>query len=131
MKQIDKLKDKARILKNEIIAISIALKDKRTPLYAKLLIGLTIGYALSPIDLIPDFIPLLGYLDDLIILPLMIMTSIKMIPADVLVECRKYARENNVLNKKSGLIAAFFIILIWMWLTGIIILKLFNSNISA
>ena len=82
------------------------------------MIGLTISYALSPIDLIPDFIPVIGYLDDLIILPFMILISIKMIPAEVMEECRKRAVEGIRLNKKIGLYTAVVIILLWTLVIG-------------
>jgi uncharacterized membrane protein YkvA (DUF1232 family) len=83
MGYLNRLKEKTRGIKSNIIAIYLAMKDKRTPLIAKIMIVLTISYAVSPIDLIPDFIPVLGYLDDLIILPIMITISIKLIPKDV------------------------------------------------
>jgi len=123
MKYVDKLKDKAKRLKNEIIAISLALKDKRTPLVAKIMIGLTISYALSPIDLIPDFIPVFGYLDDLIILPIMIIISLKLIPEEVLNDCREKVNSDNKLNKKLGIFSAAMIVIIWISLTGLIIYK--------
>jgi Uncharacterized conserved protein len=88
MARFEKLKARAEALKNEVLALSLALKNRRTPLLAKILIGLTVSYALSPIDLIPDFIPVLGYLDDLIVLPALIALSIKLIPRDVLADCR-------------------------------------------
>jgi len=78
-----KLKEKAKQLKKDIPAVFLALKKKETPWYAKILAILTVGYALSPIDLFPDFIPVLGYLDDVIILPLMIAATIKLIPKDI------------------------------------------------
>ncbi|OFX24160.1 MAG: hypothetical protein A2041_03450 [Bacteroidetes bacterium GWA2_31_9b] len=125
MSFINKLKGKAKKLKNEIIAISLAFNDKRTPLFTKIIIGLTISYALSPIDLIPDFIPIIGYLDDLIILPLMITLSIKLIPSEVMIDCRMRSQNESKLNKKIGLISAIFIILIWIGLLGLIIFKIF------
>ncbi len=85
------LKDRSRKLKTDIPAIFIALRKKQTPLPAKIFAGLTIIYALSPIDLIPDFIPVLGYLDDVIILPAMVMLTLKFIPAQILQECRSEA----------------------------------------
>jgi uncharacterized membrane protein YkvA (DUF1232 family) len=78
------LAEKAKSLKKNLAAIFLALKNKETPWYAKVVAGITIGYALSPIDLIPDFVPLLGYLDDLIILPLLIALSIKLIPKSIM-----------------------------------------------
>lgn len=79
-----KLKDKVKRLKEEIVPIYFALFDKRTPLLAKVLAGLTVGYLLSPIDLIPDFIPILGLLDDLIIVPLLLSATLKLIPKNVI-----------------------------------------------
>ena len=78
------LKEKSNELKQNISAIYIAFKKKQTPIIAKIFAGITIGYALSPIDIIPDFIPILGYLDDLILLPLFIWISIKLIPKDIM-----------------------------------------------
>ncbi len=82
-------KERAKELKTEIHALLIAYRDPRTPWLAKGLVLLVVAYALSPIDLIPDFIPLLGYLDDLILLPLGIALAIRLIPMDVLDEARK------------------------------------------
>ena len=87
------LKEKAKQLKTDIPAVFLALKDKKTPWYAKIFAALTVAYALSPIDFIPDFIPLLGYLDDLIILPLLVALTIKFIPKDVFDEYRKQAQD--------------------------------------
>lgn len=78
-------------LKTDIPAVLIALKHPQTPWYAKLVAGITVGYALSPIDLIPDFIPILGYIDDLIILPFLVLLVIKLIPPEVFKECREQA----------------------------------------
>lgn len=75
-----KLKEKAKELKKQIPAVFLCLKDKRTPFIARILAAVTVVYALSPVDLIPDFIPVLGYLDDVIILPLLIILTVKAIP---------------------------------------------------
>lgn len=83
------IKEKAQHLKQNITALTIAMKKKETPIYAKVIVGITIGYALSPIDLIPDFIPILGYIDDMIILPLLIWLSIQLIPLDIMEESKK------------------------------------------
>lgn len=83
------LKAAAKKLKQDIPAIFIALKKKETPLAAKLVAALTVGYALSPIDLVPDFIPVLGYLDDLLILPGLVALTLRLIPPEVLSQCRK------------------------------------------
>ena len=76
------LKDRAKQLKTDIPAVFLALRRRETPWYAKLLAGVTVGYALSPIDLIPDFIPVLGYLDDLILLPALVALTIRCVPAE-------------------------------------------------
>lgn len=79
----ERLRNRARSLKADIPAVFLALKDRETPLPAKLLAGITVAYALSPIDLIPDFIPVLGYLDDLILLPVLVALTIRLIPQEV------------------------------------------------
>ncbi len=83
------LKARAKKLKADIPAIFLALKDKNTPLPAKIAAAVTVGYTLSPIDLIPDFIPVLGYLDDLIILPALAALAIKLLPKEILEEKRR------------------------------------------
>ena len=82
-------KDRAKQLKADIPALVLSLRSRDTPVGAKILAGITVAYALSPIDLIPDFIPVLGYLDDLIILPALIALTVKLIPKDVFDSCRK------------------------------------------
>jgi uncharacterized membrane protein YkvA (DUF1232 family) len=107
-------KTRAKQLKTEIVALYLASKHPRTPWYAKVLAALIIGYALSPIDLIPDFIPVAGYLDDLIIIPAGIALLIKIIPRDVLEECRAKA-QSDVLNRKSkNWVAGVIIVFIWL-----------------
>ena len=101
-------------LQSEIVALYLAYKHRRTPWYAKVLAALVIGYALSPIDFIPDFIPVIGYLDDLIIVPAGIILLIKIIPRDVLEECRAKAQSDFLNKKPKNWIAAFIIILIWL-----------------
>ena len=99
----------------------LAYKDPRVPWYAKAFIIATVGYALSPVDLIPDFIPVLGFLDDLIIIPLGIYLSIKMIPKEVLEECRGKVKTEPI-NVKSKWIMALTISFIWL-IAAIFILK--------
>ncbi len=91
---IAKLKNYAAFIKNESYALTIAVRDPRVPWYARVLLGLVLAYAFSPIDLIPDFIPVLGYLDDLIIVPLGITLALKMIPAQVMIDARKQAEDS-------------------------------------
>ncbi len=114
MSFITKLKQKVRRLKSEIQVLVIAYTDGRTPLIAKLVIGLTVGYLLSPIDLIPDFIPILGLLDDLIIVPLLISLSIKLIPVIVITDARQKVKENPQQLKKNNWLFASIIILFWL-----------------
>ncbi len=85
---LEALKSRVRQLRREVHALVLAARDPRTPWYAKWLVAGVVAYALSPIDLIPDFIPVLGYLDDLILVPLGIVIAIKLIPPQVLAECR-------------------------------------------
>ena len=92
--------------------IYLASKDKRTPWYAKALILFTVGYALSPIDLIPDFIPVLGYVDDILLIPAFIALCIKLIPPEVIHQCRLQA-ENQLFRGKRSYAAAFIIMLLW------------------
>ena len=118
------IKQKVKKLKQEVLTISLALTDERTPGIAKLMIFLTISYALSPIDLIPDFIPVLGLADDLIILPIMFIITLRLIPDHVLNDCREKVNNDMILNKKSGLYAAFLIICIWIFLAVFITSKI-------
>ena len=85
------LKERAASLKRDIPAVYLALRSKRTPVAAKLLAGVTLALALSPIDLIPDFIPVLGYLDDVLLLPGLISLTVKLIPPEILADCRRQA----------------------------------------
>src|SRR5574341_1169768 len=91
-KHIDKLKQRARNVKHETYALYLAYRDPRVPWYAKVICACTVGYALSPIDFIPDFIPVIGYLDDLIIVPAGLALAIKLIPEEVMCECRNKAK---------------------------------------
>lgn len=89
-----KLKNWARKVKNNVMVLNLALKHPKTPLYAKFFVGIIVAYILNPIDLIPDFIPVLGYLDDVIILPVGILIAINLIPGDILAECREKIKNN-------------------------------------
>jgi uncharacterized membrane protein YkvA (DUF1232 family) len=112
-------KQRARQLKKETYAIYIACKDPRVPWYARLFAGFVVAYAFSPIDLIPDVIPILGYLDDLVLVPLGIILVIKMIPPAVLAECREKAEAAMNQGKPTSRIAAIAIVAIWL-LLGIV-----------
>ena len=107
------LKERAKHLKIEIHALFLASKDPRVPWYAKLLMVLVIGYAISPLDLIPDFIPVLGLLDDLVIVPAGIALVVKMIPKEVMEECRRRAKDEPI-NARTKWVVAFIIVSIWV-----------------
>ena len=113
MRLQESLKIRAKGLKKEIIAIYYAHQDARTGFLPKALMLITLGYALSPIDLIPDFIPVLGYLDDLIIVPGLIALSIRLIPADVMAAARERA-EREPIHLASNRLFAFLFILVWL-----------------
>ncbi len=119
------LKEKARQLKKDIPAIFLALRKKETPVIAKLFAGLTIAYALSPIDLIPDFIPVLGYLDDLIILPALAALTLHFIPLEVIKECRTEAEALWTDGKPKKWFFAIPIILIWAFILFFVIKAIF------
>jgi uncharacterized membrane protein YkvA (DUF1232 family) len=111
---LERWKEKARALKQEIHAIYLCCKDPRTPWYAKALAGCIVAYALSPIDLIPDFVPVLGYVDELILLPVGIAAVRKMIPPVVLAECCLKAKEGLIQGRGKGWIMAGGIVAIWI-----------------
>lgn len=104
-------------LKDNVVGLYLASQDARTPWYAKWLIVAIVAYAMSPIDLIPDFIPILGYMDDLLLLPLAIGLTIRLIPPEVLSECRAIARnsdEAQPLNARAGSAAAIVVLVVWL-----------------
>ena len=115
------IKEKAKQLKNDVPAVFLALKDKKTPWYAKLFAALTVTYTLSPIDFIPDFIPILGYLDDLIILPLLVALTAKFIPKEVFDEYRKQAQDMWQDVKPKKWYYALPIIFVWMLIVVLIV----------
>ena len=103
---LENWKDRAGLLKIEVYALYLAYKDPRVPWYAKIFAASVVGYAFSPIDLIPDPIPIIGYLDDLILIPLGIAIALKMIPKEVLAECREQAKVIMLQGKPVNRIAA-------------------------
>ncbi|MDO4198320.1 MAG: DUF1232 domain-containing protein [Erysipelotrichaceae bacterium] len=121
---MDKFKEKVKEIKKNVPAVFLSLKHPDTPLIAKVSAAITIGYALSPIDLIPDFIPVLGYLDDLIILPLLITITLKLIPKDIYEECRIQSENIWADGKPKKWYYAIPIILIWI-IFIIYIIKIF------
>jgi uncharacterized membrane protein YkvA (DUF1232 family) len=115
------LRERAKQLKIDIPAVFLALKKRETPWTAKLLAALTVGYALSPIDLIPDFIPVLGYLDDLIILPAMVALTVRLIPAEVMAACRAEAEGMWASGKPKRWYFAIPIVLVWLLVVYLIV----------
>jgi uncharacterized membrane protein YkvA (DUF1232 family) len=110
----DGWKQKARLLKRETYVLWLACRDPRTPWHARALAVLVTGYAFSPIDLIPDFIPILGYVDDLVLIPLGVALTVKAIPKDVLDDCRRQAQELIEQGKPVSRVAGVVIGIIWL-----------------
>lgn len=110
---LQKLKSWARKLKKQIFILYLAYKDERVPWYAKFFTACVVAYAFSPIDFIPDIIPILGYLDDVIIVPLGIMLALKMLPTSVIKDCTEKAEELLKKGKPKNWIVGSIIILIW------------------
>jgi uncharacterized membrane protein YkvA (DUF1232 family) len=108
------LPQRACQLKAEIWTLYLAARDPRTPWYAKLLVAGIVAYACSPIDLIPDFVPVLGYLDDLVLLPLGIAWALHLIPPTVLSECRVRAQEAIQDGKPVSWVAGVIIVVLWL-----------------
>ncbi|MDF9391930.1 MULTISPECIES: YkvA family protein [Methylococcus] len=108
------LKSRARHLKAETFALYLAARHPATPWYAKLLVAGVVAYAFSPIDLIPDFVPILGYLDDLVLIPLGILLALRLIPPPVLAECRAKAAEMAVNGRPVSRAAGFVVVGIWL-----------------
>ena len=120
------LKDRARKLKSDIPAIFLALKDKETPVSAKILAAITVAYALSPIDLIPDFIPVLGYLDDVLILPALSALTIKLIPKEKLEQYRTESEGMWENGKPKKWYYAIPIVVFWIIIIFLVIRFILN-----
>ncbi len=112
MTRVRSWKDKARRLRADARALCLALGDKRVPWYAKALAGAVVAYAVSPIDLIPDFIPVLGLLDDIIIIPAGMYLVFRLVPAEVMAECRARA-QRRAKPGVMGWAAAVVVVLVW------------------
>ncbi|KRF54214.1 hypothetical protein ASG97_24300 [Bacillus sp. Soil745] len=110
----DKIKIWARSLKRQIFILYFACKDERVPWHAKVFTACVVAYAFSPIDIIPDFIPILGYLDDVILVPIGIMIALKMIPKSVFTDCEVKAEEMMKKGKPKNWIVGSLIVMIWV-----------------
>ena len=117
MSFVERLKRWARRLKVEIHALYLAYRDPRVPWYARVFAAIVVGYAFSPIDLIPDPIPVLGYLDDLVLIPLGVALAVRMIPPQVLAECREEAREMK--DRPVSKVAAVVVVAVWVVLAAL------------
>lgn len=113
---LESWKRRARQLKTEVYALFLAYKHPRTPWYARIFTAVVVAYAFSPIDLIPDFIPVLGYLDDLVLVPLGVILAIRMVPKDVMEQSRLQARVEMTQGKPVSNLAALVIVLMWIGL---------------
>ena len=112
-------RQRARALKVEVYALYLAYRDPRTPWPARLVAAGVVAYAFSPIDLIPDFIPVLGYLDDLILVPLGVLLALRLIPAPVMADCRQRARDLLARPRPVNYPAAAAIVLVWLALAAL------------
>lgn len=122
---IERWKRQARRLRQECYALYLAYRDPRVPWYARAFAAVVVGYAFSPIDLIPDPIPVLGYLDDLILVPLGIALAIRLIPPHVLEECRERARD--VQDRPVNRVAAVFVVGVWVLLAAAAVVLVYRG----
>ena len=119
---LTKLKTKAKDLKMETYTLYLVYKDARVSWLKRLFLGIVIGYAVSPIDLIPDFIPVLGYVDDLILVPIGISIALKLIPKEVIEDCRRKAREEKKKDMPIGKKTSLLILMIWIVGLGLLLI---------
>ena len=116
---IKKIKQRALTLKKEVFALYYAYQDPRVPWLAKVWIAVVVGYAFSPIDLIPDFIPVIGLLDDLLLVPIGIAIALKMIPPEVMIDARAKAEQSST-DKRTSWVAASIIVGLWIFIAWVI-----------
>jgi len=119
-----RIKEKTSELKKQVFALYLAYKKKETPLIAKVFTVIVVAYALSPIDLIPDFIPVLGYLDDFILIPMGVAIALKLIPAKIMEECRKEAGTKLKSDIPEARAAGVIIVMLWILILGFTIYRI-------
>ena len=119
------LKERAKKLKKNVPAVFLALKDEDAPVIAKVFAAVAVAYALSPVDLIPDFIPVLGYIDDVILLPMLIAITVKLIPKDVWARCQKESENMWENGKPKKWYFAIPVVLLWLLVMWLIIKAIF------
>ena len=117
---LESWKRRARALRADVHALALALHDPRTPWYARLVAFAVIAYAVSPVDLIPDFVPVLGYLDDLVLVPLGVAAVARMIPAEVLAECRGRARDGAPPWGVAAAVGVGLVVALWILLAVVV-----------
>ena len=122
----ERLNHIARRMKREVVALWLAARDRRTPLAARLIAAAVAAYALSPIDLVPDFIPIIGYLDDLLIVPLGIMLAIRLIPADLMTTFRMAAA--RLAERPRSWLGAAIVVAIWLATSAIFIAAIMSTR---
>ncbi|MGN1443705.1 MAG: YkvA family protein [Acutalibacteraceae bacterium] len=122
------LKKSAENLKTDVPAVFLALKDKRTPVLAKIFAALTVAYALSPVDLVPDFIPVLGYLDDVILLPALVALTVRFIPKEIMESCLEKAKELWKDGKPKKWYYALPVVLFWLAVVMLIVKLIFSKH---
>ncbi|GGA50961.1 hypothetical protein GCM10011385_00250 [Nitratireductor aestuarii] len=124
----DRLRNWARAIKRDVLALWLAARDPRTPLIAKVVAAAVAAYALSPIDLIPDFIPVLGYLDDVLILPIGILLAVRLIPAGLMEEFRAMAAER--LERPSSTVGLIIVVALWFVAVALLLWWLWPSGLN-
>jgi uncharacterized membrane protein YkvA (DUF1232 family) len=131
MPVLTEFKQRASRLKAETFALYLVARHPGTPWYAKLFVAGIVAYALSPVDLIPDFVPVLGYLDDLILIPVGIALAVRMVPPSVLAECRARAQEVMSQGKPVSRIAGMVIVVIWIVLAALFAVWAYETFVSS
>ena len=121
MKWLEGLKTRASAMKRDVAALALAYKDPRTPWYARVFSAVVIAYLLSPVDLIPDFIPILGYLDDLLLIPLGIAAAIRMIPPEVMVDARRRASQLDQAKSPLRYLFAALAVIVWLVILAVVV----------
>lgn len=124
------LREWARSLKLQTVALYFAVRDPRTPITAKLFAAMIVAYALSPIDLIPDFIPVLGYLDDIVIVPLGIWLALKLIPAEVMLDAHARAQQLESRRLPRSYLAAVIIAMLWVAVVSVFGLWIYHRFLA-
>jgi uncharacterized membrane protein YkvA (DUF1232 family) len=124
---LEALKSRARALKLDVLALYFAIRDPRTPLMARIIAGVVVAYAISPIDLIPDFIPVLGLLDDLVLVPLGIVLALRLVPPEVMQQAREHAARIEAEHRPRSYLAAAVIVLVWVALLALLVALLYRQ----